>query len=128
MASVSPLVSSFPGVVDFSVGEINPLFAASREVLIQLNRGFNLPYPGYVLPVLLWFSPTWRAQHKVLQEYLSKSVADARKRQEMIGEGKGSLASDAECMIDMFLQQESSEGTGGFEPNELLDELLALFV
>ncbi|KAF8608400.1 cytochrome P450 [Ceratobasidium sp. AG-I] len=128
LTSLSPLSSSSPGVVEFSVGEINPLFAAIRGVLVQLNRGFNLPYPGVVLPVLLWFSSTWRAQYKVLQEYLTKSVAEARKRQEMIGESKGSLASDAECMIDMFLQQESSDGTGGFSPDEMLDELLALFV
>ena len=114
--------------MEFSLGEISPLFTAIRAVVAKISRGLSLPFPGIVMPVLLLFSPTWRAQHKVLQEYFLKSIADARKRQDVTAEAKGSLTTDAECMIDMFLQQESREHMNGFESNELLDELLTLFM
>lgn len=125
LTSVSPLGSPSPGVVEFSPGEINPLFASIRAIVVEINRGINLPFPGVTFPVLLWFSSTWRVQYKVLQEYLLKSIADARVRQSVKGESKGSLPTDADCMIDMFLQQEQREG---LEPHEILDELLTLFV
>lgn len=114
--------------MEFSLGEINPLFAAIRLLIAKINRGLSLPFPGVILPVLLWFSSTWRVQYKILQEYLLKSIADARKRQDVAEMSKGGLTTDADCMLDMFLQQELREDTDGFESNELLDELLTLFV
>lgn len=114
--------------MEFSLDEINPLFEAIRLIVAKINRGLSLPFPGVTLPVLLWFSSTWRAQYKVIQEYLLKSIAAARKRQNVSEESKGSLTTDADCMIDMFLQQELREDTGGFSSNELLDELVQMFV
>lgn len=115
-------------MVDFSLGEISPLFAAVREAVSKVNSGFTLPHPGIILPLILWLSPAWRTHYRVLQEYVSKSVVDSRKRQDMTGELKDTLATDADCMVDMFLQQESREDTDGFNSQEILDEILTLFV
>ncbi|KAF8608403.1 cytochrome P450 [Ceratobasidium sp. AG-I] len=128
LASLALLGSSSPDIVKFSLGEINPLFAAIRAVVAKVNRGLSLPFPGVIFPLLLRFSSTWRAQYKVLQEYLSKSIAEARKRQDVTDEFKGSLTTDAECMVDMFLQQESRDDTDGFNPSEMREELLVLFL
>lgn len=117
-----------PGIMEFTLGEINPLFEAIRSTVSGIGRGLGLPFPRVTLPVLLWFSSTWHNQYKVLQEYLLKSIADARKRQDIAEVSKGSLATDADCMIDMFLQQEFRQDTDGFESSELLDELLTLFM
>jgi hypothetical protein len=112
----------------FSLGETSPLFEAIRSTVSGIGRGLGLPFPRVTLPILLWSSSTWRTQYKILQEYLLNSIIDAQKRQDVTEVSKGSLATDADCIIDMFLQQELRQDTDGFESSELLDELLTLFM
>lgn len=113
--------------MDFSLGEINPLLGAIQSIG-EIALGLSLPFPGVIIPVLLWLSSTWRAQYKVLQEYILKSIDDARKRQDVMEVSKDNLTTDADCMLDMFLQQELREDMDGFNSKELMDEILTLFV
>lgn len=128
IASLSSRGSSLPGVEDIYKGEVSALYKAMRAAPANLNLGFQLPFSSVTLPLYLWFSPTWRNHLKTLRDYLTGFIDAARKREDLIAESEGRLTTDADCMLDMFIQQELREGAEGFSSDELFDELMTMFL
>ncbi|KAG8746637.1 hypothetical protein FRC10_004240 [Ceratobasidium sp. 414] len=72
------------------------------------------------MPIVIWFYPGWRKARSVVRSYL-QSALDSSKLEGLIA-NQGSLITDADCVVDMVVQQER-QGVDGFDTDEVLDEL-----
>jgi hypothetical protein len=127
LGSISTSSSTEPGVLDISNGEIMPLCRAIGALITNIDQGATLPFPSVTFPIYLWFSPTWRKEHKLLRTFLFDTIETARQREDLVAQS-GGLMTDADCVVDMLIQQEKREGSEAFGADEMLDELTVLIV
>jgi hypothetical protein len=104
-----------------------PLCRAIGALVANIDRGATLPFPGVTFPIYLWFSSTWRKEQKLLRTFLFDTIETARKREDLAAKS-GELMTDADCVVDMLIQQEKREGSETFGPDEMLDELTVLIM
>ncbi|KAG8746635.1 hypothetical protein FRC10_004238 [Ceratobasidium sp. 414] len=74
------------------------------------------------MPIFLWLYPNWRRARSLVRSYLQDALDSSEKRKDSIAD-QGSLLTDADCVVDMIVQQERREGADVFDAEEILDEL-----
>ncbi|KAG8698557.1 hypothetical protein FRC09_007177 [Ceratobasidium sp. 395] len=78
----------------------------------------------YQITMLL--SRSWHASSRLVRSFMAQRVEERRREQDL--REPLELATDADCILDMILQQEKLQGKKGLDENEILDELLLLFL
>ncbi|KAG9080703.1 hypothetical protein FRC06_006239, partial [Ceratobasidium sp. 370] len=114
--------SAEPGVVDFSHGDQLPICQAFTMMIAATNFGIQLPLPKLTMPIVLWLYPSWRKACSSVRSYLHDALDSSRKREGLVADQE-SLLTDADCVVDMIVQQERREGVDQFNMDEVLDEL-----
>ncbi|KAG9073972.1 hypothetical protein FS749_014525, partial [Ceratobasidium sp. UAMH 11750] len=110
------------GVIDFSHADQLPICQAFTLMIAATNFGIHLPFPKLTMPICLLFSPSWRKACASVRSYLRDALNSARKHEDLVA-NQESLITDADCVVDMIVQQERREGVDSFDTDEVLDEL-----
>jgi hypothetical protein len=103
--------------------EINPIYRTMRTLMDHLSRGPKMPFSSITFPLYLRLSPAWRKAHAALRAFIGKAIDVARKREDLVG-----LKTDADCVLDMFVQQERHEESEALQGGEWFDELTLFFL
>ncbi|KEP48387.1 cytochrome P450 family protein [Rhizoctonia solani 123E] len=112
------------GTVEIPVDSSTPMFDGIRNLMTKVGAVFLLPFPSITFPCYLWLSSSWRRDLDMLRSFLMDKITEAKKREV----SHGTLATDAECVLDMLLQPDPRDGTQQFDAKELLDELAAFLI
>lgn len=80
------------------------------------------PLPSITFPIYTWLSPGWRTSRNLVRSFVSEKIETARTRTGSTGD-----PADAESILDMLIQKEK-QGGKALSENELLDELLLMFL
>ncbi|CAE6415513.1 unnamed protein product [Rhizoctonia solani] len=112
------------GTVEIPVESSTPMFDGIRNLMTKVGAVFLLPFPSITFPCYLWLSSSWRRDLHMLRSFLMDKITEARKREV----NHGTLATDADCVLDMLLQPDPRDGTQQFDAKELLDELAAFLI
>ncbi|QRV94335.1 cytochrome P450 family protein [Ceratobasidium sp. AG-Ba] len=125
----APTPNSSRGIVDFSISESSSLHSIMRVMMQGIERVSSAAFPALTARLFLWTSPTWRNSYTVFTAFFKEEIDRARAREEEIPEVTGNtLATDADCVLDMLLQREKREGAEKLSERELLDELLTYVI
>jgi hypothetical protein len=110
------------GVLNISNGEPPIISQAITTLMASANLAVTLPFPWVTFPIYLWFYPDWHKQRNLLRAFLLDAIDAAKKREDLIAQS-GELLTDADCVVDMLIQQERRGGSEAFDTDEMLDEL-----
>ncbi|QRV79719.1 cytochrome P450 family protein [Ceratobasidium sp. AG-Ba] len=110
------------GVANFHHLSQPTLVQAFTTLMAGAHLGRQIPFRSLAIPMVLWFYPGWTKSRNTVRSYLQDALESSIKRED-VATTEGSLLTDADCVIDMVVQQERREGVEIFEREELLDEL-----
>ncbi|QRV81352.1 cytochrome P450 family protein [Ceratobasidium sp. AG-Ba] len=122
LASTVKSTSTEPAVAEFSGCELPPISHAVETVIASVGFAFQLPFTSLLFPIYIFFSRKWRRDYNLIRTHLWNCVEEAKKREDTLTQS-GDLLTDADCVIDMLIQQEAREGSEPFSKQEMLDEL-----
>ncbi|QRV95825.1 cytochrome P450 family protein [Ceratobasidium sp. AG-Ba] len=122
LGSIVKDTSAQPSITKFSGCELPPISHAVDTIIASVGLAFQLPFSSILFPVYIFFSRKWREGYKLIRTHLWSVIEEARKREDILAKS-GELLTDAECVIDMLIQQETREGSEPFSKQEMLDEL-----
>lgn len=125
----SPFNSFFKPSDPRSFSADNPrlMYDAVRNITHKTSWGMKLPFPSITYPIFLRCSSSWRKDSTMLRSFLMKKINEARQRESNLVQS-GALMTDADCVLDMAIQQEVREGPDALSTEELLDELMVYFM
>lgn len=127
ISSVSLGSASTHNVVDIGIEDPTQIYHAVHTVLAYATRAATLPFASITFPIYLWCSPTWRRDSNLLRTFLFNKVVAARQRGGNLIKSD-QLLTDADCVLDMLIQQEAREGSDTLSTNEIVDEMLCVFM
>ncbi|QRW08561.1 cytochrome P450 family protein [Ceratobasidium sp. AG-Ba] len=119
--------SSKPGVAEFSSGSSPSVCQAINTMMDSVTFALQLPFSPVLFPIYLLFNRKWHRDRQRIRSYLWTRVEEAKKREDMLTESSD-LLTDADCVIDMIIQQELRESSETFSKEEMLDELMTFFM
>ncbi|KAG8711901.1 hypothetical protein FRC09_020350 [Ceratobasidium sp. 395] len=123
LAASSP--ASDEALAQFSHSELPPLQKSSREMMETIESMQLSPFPVTIARLFAWMAPSRRKSYRVISDFLGGKIAEARAREAEFSAKQGeTLATDADCVVDMIVQREAREGAEKFDDGELLDELM----
>lgn len=125
--SVSVGSSGMRNALDITTGDPKPVFRAIDKLISYAGQALQLPFPSVTIPIYMRLSPTWRRDSNLVRAFLLDNIVAARRREDHLDQSR-ELMTDAECIVDMLMQQEVREGSEALSTNELIDELMAIFV
>jgi cytochrome P450 len=125
IGSVSINPSDTADVLDIVTRDPGPIYHAIRSLKTHVTRGTTLP--SVIFPIYLWFSPEWRRDQSLIRSFLMDKISAARKHEDNL-EKSDELITDADCVLNMLIQQELREGSQALSTEELLDELMGFFL
>ncbi|QRV94360.1 cytochrome P450 family protein [Ceratobasidium sp. AG-Ba] len=125
--SVTKKNSSNLGVTEFSSSGSPPACQAINTMMDSVTFALQLPFSSVLFPIYLFFNRKWHRDRQRIRSYLWTRVEEAKKREDMLTESSD-LLTDADCVIDMIIQQEVREGSETFSKEEMLDELMGFFM
>ncbi|KAG9120942.1 hypothetical protein FRC07_003311 [Ceratobasidium sp. 392] len=106
-----------------------PLHKALREMMRSVERIQFSPFPVFIASLFTQtLAPSWRKSYSIISEFLNEKITEARKRELPNVKHGGSLATDADCVVDMIAQREAREGAEQFARAELRDELMTFTI
>ncbi|KAH7339908.1 cytochrome P450 [Rhizoctonia solani] len=111
-------------IIEIPTESSTPMFDGIRNLMTKVGAVFLLPFPSITFPFYLWLSSSWRRDLHMLRSFLTDKITEAKKREV----SHGTLATDAESVLDMLLQPDPRDGTPQFDSKELLDELAAFLI
>ncbi|KAG8698069.1 hypothetical protein FRC09_007457 [Ceratobasidium sp. 395] len=114
------------GVIEFMATATVPIYDAFRTLFVHFGRAPLFPLLSVTFPLYTWLSPSWHASSRLVRNFMAQKVEERRREQDL--RQPLELATDADCVLDMLLQQEKSQGKKALNENEMLDELLLLFL
>jgi hypothetical protein len=103
--------------------ETTVIYQTMRTLMDYLSRAPKMPFSSITFPLYLRFSLTWRKSNETLRAFIGKAIDAARKREKVEG-----LKTDADCVLDMFVQQERHEESEALQGGEWFDELTLFFL
>lgn len=106
--------------------ESPPLHEALRAMMESIEHASGAAFPWFSAWLRKWMSPTWRNEYSMLSAFFNQGIAQAQARErerERKNDGQ-TLATDADCVLDMIVQREVREGAEKFGKDEMLDELM----
>jgi hypothetical protein len=119
-------ITSSTNVIHIPRSESPPLHLALQVMMESIERTISSPFPALSAKLFVWTSPAWRKSYSMLSTFFNEGIAQARTREKenlMAKQGE-SLATDADCVLDMIVQREVREGAERFGKGEMLDELM----
>ncbi|QRV94362.1 cytochrome P450 family protein [Ceratobasidium sp. AG-Ba] len=123
LSSLSESASIEPGVARFSGSDLPPICQAINTMMSTISLGLKLPFASVLLPIYNRISPSWRSDHRLVYTYLWDIVEAARARETTLAE-RVDLLTDADCVVDMLVQQEVRDELESLDKRETLDELM----
>ncbi|QRV79721.1 cytochrome P450 family protein [Ceratobasidium sp. AG-Ba] len=123
LSSLSESTSIEPGVAQFSGSNLPPICRAINTMMRTISLGLELPFASVLLPVYTRVNPSWRSDHRLIYTYLWDLVEEARARETTLAEQVDFLT-DADCVVDMLVQQEVRGESESLNKPETLDELM----
>ncbi|EUC59461.1 cytochrome P450 family protein [Rhizoctonia solani AG-3 Rhs1AP] len=112
------------GIANLPRSDTPPLYGVIHTMMKSVDRASKAAFPMLYAQIFSYTSPSWRKQYNMIRTFLDSAIAEARTRENTIGKDGSSLATDADCVLDMIVQREAREGTEKFEKGEILDELM----
>ncbi|KAG8696901.1 hypothetical protein FRC09_008197 [Ceratobasidium sp. 395] len=110
------------GIVDFFLGGQPQICQAFTTMIDAINYATHLPFPRLTVPISLWLRPSWRRSIRSVRSYLHDAL-ELSKSQGYLAESQGLLKTDADCVVDMVVQQGDRGGAESILDDEIIDEL-----
>ena len=125
--SISASPSGTQDVINISIGDPPPLYRAVQTTLSYITLTSKLPFPSITMPIYMWLSSRWRNDRHLLRTFMLDKIAEARRKVDSLAQ-PGGLVTDADCILDMLIQHEIRERSDVLTTDELVDELLTVFI
>ncbi|KAH7317990.1 cytochrome P450 [Rhizoctonia solani] len=116
------------GIANFSRPTLPALYEAIVRLLEGLDRTCKVPFPLLYARIFNYGSPSWRKGYNSITTVLNNAFLEAQGRNDTTGHQGNSLSTDAECVLDMLLQQQAREGEEKFRKEEIFDELMMYII
>ncbi|QRW08538.1 cytochrome P450 family protein [Ceratobasidium sp. AG-Ba] len=121
VSTVSPTETSG---INVTSPETAPMYQAIQTILQHLSRGPTMPFSSITFPIYLRLSPTWSKSKNLLRSFIADRIMAARERANL-------STDDAECALDILVQQEKHEINSGsskvVRESEWFDEIMVYF-
>ncbi|KAG9121036.1 hypothetical protein FRC07_003184, partial [Ceratobasidium sp. 392] len=105
-------------------------FDAKEDIKLALmdsiGRAPLLPLLSITFPIYTWLSPSWRASRAFIRKFITTKINERRREYSFNPPTTPEI--EADCILDMLLKQEKLDGTNALGDNELVDELLLMFI
>ncbi|CAE6443891.1 unnamed protein product [Rhizoctonia solani] len=116
------------GIANFSRPKLPALYESIVRLLEGLDQTCKVPFPLLYARIFNYGSPSWRKGYNSITTVLNNAISESQGRNATTGQQGSSLSTDAECVLDMLLQQQAREGAEKFGNKEIFDELMMYII